>query len=32
MASVLDLSLSEIARRLADRRLGARALTEEAQF
>lgn len=31
MASVLDLSLSEIARRLADRRLSARALTEEAQ-
>jgi aspartyl-tRNA(Asn)/glutamyl-tRNA(Gln) amidotransferase subunit A len=31
MASVLDLSLSEIARRLADGRLSARALTEEAQ-
>ena len=31
MASVLDLSLSEIARRLADRRLRAHALTEEAQ-
>jgi aspartyl-tRNA(Asn)/glutamyl-tRNA(Gln) amidotransferase subunit A len=31
MTSVLDLSLCEIARRLADRRLRARALTEEAQ-
>jgi aspartyl-tRNA(Asn)/glutamyl-tRNA(Gln) amidotransferase subunit A len=31
MASALDLSLSEIARRLADGRLSARALTEEAQ-
>src|SRR4029079_15282995 len=31
MASVLDLPLSEIARRLADGRLSARALTEEAR-
>src|SRR5262245_34184490 len=31
MASMLDLSLSDIARRLADRRLSTRALTEEAQ-